>query len=71
MAVGAAAELVRCVRAGRPQDYDPAWRRVSRQYRVLTGSLLWVRAHPRLAGRIVPAAARFPSLFGAAVNRLA
>jgi flavin-dependent dehydrogenase len=71
MAVGAAAQLVRCVRAGRPQDYDRAWRRVSRQYRALTGSLLWLRQYPRLAARIVPTAARFPGVFTAAVNRLA
>ncbi|MFC4033205.1 NAD(P)/FAD-dependent oxidoreductase [Streptomyces polygonati] len=71
MALGAAAQLVRCVRADRPQDYDRAWRQVSRDYRVLTGSLLWLRARPRLAGRIVPTAARFPSVFAAAVNRLA
>ena len=27
----------------RPQDYERAWRRASRSYRVLTGSLLWAR----------------------------
>ncbi|WNI19441.1 NAD(P)/FAD-dependent oxidoreductase [Actinacidiphila sp. ITFR-21] len=71
MALGAAAQLVRCVRADRPQDYDRAWRQVSRQYRALTCSLLWLRAHPRLACRIVPTAARFPGVFTTAVNRLA
>jgi flavin-dependent dehydrogenase len=71
LAIGAAAELVRCLRTGRPQDYDRAWRRVSRQYRLLTGTLLWLREHPRLGPRIVPTAARFPSAFTAAVNRLA
>ncbi|MCB5909266.1 NAD(P)/FAD-dependent oxidoreductase [Streptomyces pinistramenti] len=71
MALGAAEQLVRCVRAGRPQEYESAWRRVSRRYRLLTGSLLWLRGHPALAARIVPAAARFPSVFTAAVNGLA
>jgi flavin-dependent dehydrogenase len=71
LSLGAAAALVACVRAGRPQDYDRAWRQVSRRYRLLTGSLLWLRDHPVLAGRIVPSAARFPALFAAAVNQLA
>ncbi|MFJ6140331.1 NAD(P)/FAD-dependent oxidoreductase [Kitasatospora sp. NPDC092286] len=70
IALGAADQLVRCVRADRPQEYESAWRRVSRQYRLLTGSLLWLRGQPRLAHRIVPTAARFPAAFAAAVNRL-
>ena len=71
VALDAADQLVRCVRAGRPQDYDRAWLRVSRRYRVLTGTLLWLRDHPGRARRIVPAAARFPALFTAVVNQLA
>ncbi|GAA1256447.1 NAD(P)/FAD-dependent oxidoreductase [Kitasatospora nipponensis] len=70
MALGTAAELVRCVRADRPQDYDRLWLRASRRYRLLTGALLWLRAQPRLAPRIVPTAARFPALFAATVNQL-
>jgi flavin-dependent dehydrogenase len=70
-ALAAAAHLVRCVRADRPQDYGEAWRRASRRHRALTAALLWARDRPRLAPRIVPAAARFPALFAAAVNQLA
>ncbi|WP_371483170.1 NAD(P)/FAD-dependent oxidoreductase [Kitasatospora sp. NBC_00315] len=71
MALGAAAQLVHHVVAGRPQEYERAWRRVSRRYRLLTGSLLWLRGQPRLAARIVPTAVRYPALFAAGVNRLA
>ncbi|MEU7554343.1 NAD(P)/FAD-dependent oxidoreductase [Streptomyces sp. NPDC044571] len=71
LALTAAGELVRCVRAGRPQAYERAWRDLSRSYRALTASLLWARQQPRLAGRIVPAAARMPWLFTRAVNLLA
>ncbi|MGW7100954.1 NAD(P)/FAD-dependent oxidoreductase [Streptomyces sp. NPDC054883] len=71
LALAAAGELVRCVRAGRPQEYERAWREVSRSYRALTGSLLWARGRPWLAGRIVPAAARLPGVFTRAVNLLA
>ncbi|OKK22132.1 monooxygenase [Streptomyces sp. CB00455] len=71
LAVTAAGELVRCVRAGRPREYERAWRELSRGYRTLTESLLWARDRPGLARRIVPAAARLPRLFTRAVNLLA
>ncbi|MET9319322.1 NAD(P)/FAD-dependent oxidoreductase [Streptomyces sp. NPDC003038] len=71
LAVTAAGELVRCVRAGRPQAYERAWRELSRSYRTLTASLLWARGRPRLAPRIVPLAARLPRVFTRAVNLLA
>jgi flavin-dependent dehydrogenase len=66
-----AAELVRCLRAGRPTDYEQAWTRSSRRSRWLTESLLWARNRPALARRIVPTAARVPRLFAAAVDQLA
>lgn len=66
-----AAELVRCLRAGRPADYERAWTRTSRRSRWLTESLLWARNQPVLGRRIVPAAARAPWLFAAAVDQLA
>ncbi|MFG2987846.1 NAD(P)/FAD-dependent oxidoreductase [Streptomyces sp. NPDC048257] len=71
LAVTAAGELVRCVREGRPQAYEQAWRDLSRSYRTLTASLLWARHQPRLAPRIVPLAARLPRVFTGAVNLLA
>ncbi|WP_053689822.1 NAD(P)/FAD-dependent oxidoreductase [Streptomyces sp. WM6372] len=71
LAVTAAGELVRCVREGRPQAYERAWRELSRSYRTLTASLLWARQQPRLAGRIVPLAARLPRVFTHGVNLLA
>ncbi|MFI9005962.1 NAD(P)/FAD-dependent oxidoreductase [Actinosynnema sp. NPDC053489] len=66
-----AAELVRCLRADRPADYDRAWRRTSRRSRWLTETLLWARGRPALARRIVPASARAPRLFAAVVDQLA
>ncbi|MFZ3475016.1 NAD(P)/FAD-dependent oxidoreductase [Streptomyces sp. 4.24] len=71
LALTAAAELVRCLREGRPQAYERAWCRLSRNYRLLTKSLLWTRNQPRLAPWITPAAAHFPGLFQRAVNLLA
>ncbi|MEU3642479.1 NAD(P)/FAD-dependent oxidoreductase [Lentzea sp. NPDC034063] len=66
-----AADLVRCLRAGRPADYERAWTRTSRRSRWLTESLLWARNRPVLGRRIVPAAVRAPWLFAAAVDQLA
>ncbi|MEU4346088.1 NAD(P)/FAD-dependent oxidoreductase [Streptomyces sp. NPDC023838] len=71
LALTAADALVRCLREGRPQAYERAWSRLSRSYRLLTSSLLWIRNQPRLAPLVTPAAARFPGLFQSAVNLLA
>ncbi|MEJ1110935.1 MULTISPECIES: NAD(P)/FAD-dependent oxidoreductase [unclassified Kribbella] len=71
VALRTSAELVRCVEQDRPADYDAAWRRVSWECRLLTGSLLWARNRSLLAPRIVPAAALLPGLYTRIVNRLA
>ncbi|HEY9339535.1 MAG TPA: monooxygenase [Kribbella sp.] len=70
VALRTSAELVDCLRADRPQDYEAAWRRVSWECRLLTASLLWARNRPLLAPRIVPAAAALPGVYRTIVNRL-
>jgi flavin-dependent dehydrogenase len=70
VALRTSAELVDCIRADRPQDYESAWRRVSWECRLLTASLLWARNRPFLAPRIVPAAAALPGVYRTIVNRL-
>lgn len=71
VALRTSAELVRCVVEDQPAAYEQAWRRVSWECRLLTGSLLWARNRAVLAPRIVPAVAQLPQVFGAIVNRLA
>ncbi|UGQ12925.1 NAD(P)/FAD-dependent oxidoreductase [Yinghuangia sp. ASG 101] len=71
LALAGAEALVACLAHGRPEAYDAAWLRLTRRYRVATGALLGARRHPATARRIVPAAARFPRLFTAAVDALA
>jgi len=71
VALRTSAELVDCLRDDRPADYETAWRRVSRECRFLTASLLWARNRRLLAPRIVPAAARLPGVYAHIVNRLA
>ncbi|MEV6984814.1 NAD(P)/FAD-dependent oxidoreductase [Sphaerisporangium sp. NPDC051017] len=67
----AARALVGCLRAGRPQAYERAWRRLSLRHRLLTEGLLAARRHPGTARLIVPAARRLPAVFAATVNALA
>jgi flavin-dependent dehydrogenase len=71
VSVASARVLVGCLLRNRPQDYERAWRQVSRSYRVLTGSLLRVRGHRLLGPAVVPAAARWPWAFGKVVDQLA
>ncbi|GAA0274127.1 NAD(P)/FAD-dependent oxidoreductase [Cryptosporangium japonicum] len=66
-----AAELVACVAADRPGDYERRWAAASRRYRLLTGGLLWARNRPLLSRAIVPAATRLPRAFTTLVNHLA
>lgn len=71
IAFGAAEILVDCVAADRTGDYDRLWRKMSRRYRLLTAAVLRGSGMPMVRPRIVPAAARFPRVFRAAVNLLA
>ncbi|MBV9593221.1 MAG: NAD(P)/FAD-dependent oxidoreductase [Actinobacteria bacterium] len=68
----------RCARAavdriatGQPMRYEADYRQISRQYRLITSSLLWATRPRAVRERIVPVAIRLPSLFDAAVARLA
>ena len=61
---------VACVLAGRPSDYAREWKRTTRDSRVLTTGLVAAATSP-LRGAIVPVARALPTLFGAAVERLA
>ncbi|GIH64287.1 NAD(P)/FAD-dependent oxidoreductase [Microbispora siamensis] len=71
LALLSARALVGCLRAGRPEEYETAWRRLSRRSRLLTAALVRARRHPPAARMIVPAARRLPAVFGAAVRSLA
>ncbi|WP_220506078.1 NAD(P)/FAD-dependent oxidoreductase [Microbispora sp. H10830] len=71
LALLSARALVGCLRAGRPEEYETAWRRLSWRSRLLTAALVRARRHPPAARMIVPAARRLPAVFGAAVRSLA
>jgi flavin-dependent dehydrogenase len=63
--------LAACLAAGRPADYERAWRRASGPAWRFTASLLWSRNQPLLGPRLVPAAQHLPWLFAALVNHAA
>lgn len=71
LAVKQAGAAVAAIIDEAPSSYEAAWRRITRDYRLLTRSLVLATA-PQIGRRtVVPAAALLPSVFGGAVNRLA
>jgi flavin-dependent dehydrogenase len=66
-----ARSAVAAVVAGDPARYEAEARRLGRRHELLTHALLRATAAPPLRRRIVPAAARLPRVFAAAVNQLA
>ncbi|MBL0747594.1 NAD(P)/FAD-dependent oxidoreductase [Nocardioides baculatus] len=62
---------VACLASDRPDLYERRARRLAMRHELLTRALVRTTAHPAVRRRLVPAATRFPGLFGAAVNQLA
>jgi flavin-dependent dehydrogenase len=71
LAFGCARALVTRLTADDPAGYERDYRVLSRRYRLITSALLAAAGRPTLRRQIVPAAARLPWLFGAAVDQLA
>lgn len=65
-----ATAAVAAIAAGRPALYEGEWRRITRDFRVLTGGLVSAASSP-LRPAIVPLAAGLPGVYGAVVERLA
>ena len=62
---------VDAILSNQPQRYEAAWPRITRSYRNLTNSLLWVGAHPKLRPLIVPTAQALPRTFTRIVDQIA
>lgn len=62
---------VAAVADGEPQRYEAEWRRLGRRHDLLTRGLVAATSVAPVRRRIVPAAARLPMVFGAAVDQLA
>jgi len=61
---------VAAVVAGRPEDYESAYRRLGRRHELLTQALLASSRVQAVRRRIVPTASRLPWVFDAAVDQL-
>lgn len=71
MAVKQAGAAVAAIAQDRPESYEAQWRRITREYRLLTRGLV-LATTPRFTRRaLVPAAAMVPGVFRMAVNGLA
>lgn len=68
LAVKQAAAAVAAIVAGDPASYERAWRRITRNYRLLTRALVLAGAQRRTRPAIVPACALLPAVFGRAVQ---
>jgi flavin-dependent dehydrogenase len=66
-----AAAAVRAVASGHPERYESDWRRITRDYRILTTALVAAGRRRAVRARIVPLARRLPGVYGAIVDRLA
>lgn len=73
LAVGfaSAQALVTCVAADRPEQYEQAWRAVTRRPRLVTEALLRVTSRRTARRALVPAARVLPGVFRGAVSLLA
>jgi flavin-dependent dehydrogenase len=71
LAMAQARSAVAALSAGRPNDYEGAWRTITWRYRVLTGALVTSTRVPAVRRALVPTAAAVPGVFAAAVNVLA
>lgn len=67
---GAVAAVGAVVRE-RPEEYEAAWWRLTREYRWLTSSLVGSTRVPPVRRALVPAAAALPGVFGFLVEQLA
>jgi flavin-dependent dehydrogenase len=57
--------------SNQPQRYEAAWLQITRSYRNLTNTLLWVGAQPILRPMIVPTAQALPRTFTRIVDQIA
>ena len=65
-----AQEAIAALDAGKPAAYPQRWRKVTREFRLLTRGLVVLASSP-LRRSIVPLSSKMPRVFGLIVNRLA
>lgn len=71
LALKQARAAVSSIVSGQPGRYEAEWKRITREYRLLTRGLVLATTIGPVRRAIVPLSARLPRVFGAIVNRLA
>jgi flavin-dependent dehydrogenase len=71
LAVKQAGAAVAAIVNETPSSYEEAWRRITRDYRLLTRALVLATASRAGRRAVVPAATLLPGVFDRAVNTLA
>ena len=71
LAVKQARAAVAAIVDGNPGSYEATWRRITREYRLLTRALVLTTASRAGRRAVVPATAMLPAVFDRAVNTLA
>lgn len=71
LAVKQARAAVAAIVDDAPMSYEAAWRRITREYRLLTRALVLATASRMGRRAVVPAAGLLPGVFGRVVNKLA
>lgn len=69
--LGQARAAVKAVIGNDPRSYENEWLKITRSYRVLTGTLTWVASHSPTRKLIVPSACALPWIFQKIVDSLA
>jgi flavin-dependent dehydrogenase len=71
LGLASASAAVDCIRADRPEDYERAWRQITRSYWLLTEGLLGVRDRALLRRAMIPFLRGVPGSFSRIVSVLA
>ncbi len=71
LAVKQARAVVAAIVDGNPSSYEATWRRITRDYRLLTRALVLTTASRVGRRAVVPATSKLPAVFDLAVNTLA
>lgn len=71
LAVKQGSAAVAAILAGEPESYERSWKRITRDYRLLTRALVLATRHRPIRRAIVPLSSRAPALFRGIVNVLA
>jgi flavin-dependent dehydrogenase len=71
LGLAGASAAIDCIQRGAPEEYERAWRQITRRYWWMTGGLLWLRDQRPLRGLMLPFLQAAPWAFSQIVGALA